>query len=149
MTQLKTMQKKLLKKMKTGHKCPCCGNPMSNPNTFYSSLTTLLTMRFMRLLNDNKGESYFDGVLDCIDAVFGVSNSWIREALKGAGYLEKFDERFKARINEIGIGSEWKDKCYKCGKFYADYELTIECVSPYRTEYVCDDCVADTGDGKE
>ena len=149
MTQLKMMQKKISKNMKTGCKCPFCGNNMGNPSAYYSSLTTILTMRFMRLLEVNKGETYFDGVLDCIDAVFGVANSWIREALQGTGYLEKFDERFKERINEVGIGSEWKDRCYKCGKFYEDYELTIDCVSPYRTKYICEECVSGTGDENE
>ena len=149
MTQLKTMQKKISKKMKTGPKCPFCGNNAGNPNTYYSSLTTILTMRFMRLLEANEGKTYFDGVLDCIDAVFGVANSWIREALKEAGYLEKFDERFKERINEVGIGSEWKEKCYKCGKFYEECELTIDCVSPYRTKYICEDCAAKSGEGNE
>ncbi|MFC2164027.1 helix-turn-helix domain-containing protein [Acidobacteriota bacterium] len=35
--------------------------------------------------------------------------------------------------------------CYACGKEREDYEITIEIISPYRTEFICEDCYSRRG----
>jgi len=39
-------------------------------------------------------------------------------------------------------------RCWRCGEFKDDLEITIESVSPYRTEYVCEDCYRNSGGRK-
>jgi hypothetical protein len=140
MAEIKTMRKKL-KTNKSGYQCSFCGGKVSNPNHYYSSLTTILSMRLTGLLKANKSNTYTDGILDCINAVFGVSNEQARMALKAAGYLQSFEDRFRDKINEIGKDKEGKEKCYICGNYFLDHELTIDIISPYRTEFICEGCV--------
>jgi len=80
-----------------GFQCPLCGNWTTNPYKYYSSLTIILTMRFIELLNSSNGnaEGYFEGVLDSFYKVFGPRNPVVRHELEKAGYLEKFDQRFR------------------------------------------------------
>jgi len=140
MAEIKTMRKKL-KKQKTGYQCSFCGGKVSNPNHYYSSLTTILSMRLTGLLKANKGNTYTDGVLDCIDSVFGVSNTQVREYLDAAGCLKMFENRFRDKISEVGAERKGKEKCYICGEYYPEHELTIDIISPYRTEFICEGCV--------
>lgn len=60
-------------------------------------------MRFIDLLNSSNGnpEGYFGGVLDSIYKVFGPKNLMIRDELRKAGYLEKFDQRFGINKEEF------------------------------------------------
>jgi len=79
---------------KSGFQCSFCGSYTNNAEEYYSSLTTIIINRFVDLLNSHNGKTYFDGVLDCIFKVFGTRNSKIRNALRAAGYLEKFEHRY-------------------------------------------------------
>jgi hypothetical protein len=60
-----------------GFQCLFCGSKVSNPEAFYSQLTNILINRFINLLNSENGESHYQGVLDCIYAVFGDDNPLI------------------------------------------------------------------------
>jgi hypothetical protein len=80
-------------KEKGGFCCPFCGNYTNNAEEYYSSLETILTIRFLDLLKSSNGQGYFEGVMDCIYAVFGLENSTVRQELRSAGYLEQFDQR--------------------------------------------------------
>jgi len=125
----------------SGFQCSFCGGFSTKPKQYYSSLTTILSMRFTGLLEANTGETYADGVLDCINAVFGVANIQVRTELDDAGLLQAFEERFRDKINEMGIGSKGKEQCHKCGQYFEDHELTIDIISPYKTEFICEGCV--------
>lgn len=85
----------------SGFQYPFCGNYTSNPYKYYSSLTTILTIRFIDLLNSSDGEGYFEGVLDSIYKVFGPWNPVVRHELQKAGYLEVFDQRFGINKEEF------------------------------------------------
>ena len=80
-------------KEKGGFCCPFCGNYTNNAEEYYSSLATILTVRFIELLKSNLGQSYFEGIMDCIYGVFGPENSTVRQELRSAGYLEQYDKR--------------------------------------------------------
>jgi hypothetical protein len=85
----------------SGFQCSFCGNWTSNINEYYSSLTKILSMRFLALLNSGNGRGHFEGVLDCIHAVFGPSNPVIREELRKSGYIDKFDQRFGIEAKDM------------------------------------------------
>lgn len=127
---------------KGGFQCPFCGNWKQNAEEYYSSLTILIINRFIDLLNSNNGEGYFSAVMDCIYKVFGTKNQTVRRALEKEGYLEEFEQRHNVEEQDLSSQSYGKLKCYKCGKYKDDGEITIDIVSPYRTENICEDCLS-------
>ena len=88
---------------KGGFQCAFCGNYTNGADGYYSSMAKILAMRFIKLLKSNKGQNYFDGVMDCIYGVFGGKNPVIREALRSAGYLETFEQQFQIIFNMKGF----------------------------------------------
>ncbi|MQY60235.1 hypothetical protein GH153_00110 [bacterium] len=88
---------------KGGFQCWLCGNYTNNADRYYSGQARILSMRFIKLLKSNKGQNYFDGVMDCIYEVFGGKNPVMREALRSAGYLETFEQQFQIIFNMKGF----------------------------------------------
>jgi hypothetical protein len=80
---------------KEKYQCPFCGRPVSKINECYSSLTAILSSRFVNRLKSNNDGTYAEGVLDCICDVFGTENPTIRKKLALEGYLGKYDKRIE------------------------------------------------------
>lgn len=80
--------------------CPFCGNWTSGIEKYHSSLTTILKMRFLDLLNSKSRQCCAESMMDCIHAVFGRENPTIRKALALEGYLEKYDQRYSIKEDE-------------------------------------------------
>lgn len=85
---------------KEGIRCFICGNLISNYKQYFSSLRTILLIRFMKLLELSKDQNYLndvkeysDLILDGIHAVFGLNNKEVRDELEKRGFLERFEER--------------------------------------------------------
>jgi hypothetical protein len=78
-----------------GMQCPFCGGLVDRISEFYSSLVVVLSSRFIGLLKSRNGQTYADGVLDCISAVFGPTNPVIKNALLKAGFISLFENRHK------------------------------------------------------
>lgn len=78
-----------------GMQCPFCGGLVDRISEFYSSLVVVLSSRFIGLLKSGNEQTYADGVLDCISAVFGPINPVIKNALLKAGFLSLFEDRHK------------------------------------------------------
>jgi hypothetical protein len=127
-------------------RCPFCGGTTNKVKEYYSSLTIILSSRLINRLKSNHEGSYSEGVMDCICDVFGPENPVVRKKLVLEGYLEKFEKRFEERVADVGYQGDGKARCYKCGKVYEDYELTIDIISPYRTRDICENCIADRND---
>lgn len=106
MLQPKKRRRSRPAKKPSGFQCSFCGCYTSKSDEYYSSLTTILINRFIELLNSNNGQTYFDGVMDSIHAVFGTKNPVIRSHLELVGYLEKYEQRF-------GIQLTWEDQNIK------------------------------------
>ena len=81
---------------KGGFQCAFCGNYTNGADEYYSALAKIVSMRFIKLLKSSNKQSYFDGVMDSIYAVFGGKNPVMREALRSAGYLETFEQQFRS-----------------------------------------------------
>ena len=79
-----------------GMQCPFCGGLVDRISEFYSSLVVVLSSRFIGLLKSGNEKTYADGVLDCINAVFGPANPVIKNALLKAGFASLFENRHKA-----------------------------------------------------
>ena len=79
-----------------GMQCPFCGGLVDRISEFYSSLVVVLSSRFIGLLKSGNEKTYADGVLDCINAVFGPANPVINNALLKAGFASLFENRHKA-----------------------------------------------------
>ena len=79
-----------------GFRCSFCGSWTMSPEAYYQNLTVILSGRFVALLEENKDSFGFEPVMNCIKAVFGTRNKRMRAELEKAGYLEKFDDLFKA-----------------------------------------------------
>jgi hypothetical protein len=124
-------------KKHSGFQCPFCGNWTSNVDEYYSSLTTILSMRFINLLQSANDECCFNQVLDCIYAVFGFENSVIRNNLEIAGYLPKFEERFGKAVKD----AEYKLRCHVCGELRDEWDVTIDTFTP-NAEYICEHCLS-------
>jgi len=88
-------------KNRTGFYCPFCGSFQQNADEYYSSLTNILSNRFINLLKVNGDIDYRDGVFDSIHAVFGMENLTMRKLLALDGELEAYDEKFR---DETGMG---------------------------------------------
>ncbi|MFC2164053.1 hypothetical protein ACFLT2_03540 [Acidobacteriota bacterium] len=129
----------------SGFQCVFCGNYAANPNEYYSRLSSIILSRFIELLKSSKEKNHAEIALDFIHAVFGADNQAVRIELEGAGYLEQFEKRFRQRGS--GYQGNGKYKCYKCGDVYEDLEITIDIISPYRTEFICEDCVSNKNNG--
>jgi len=132
MTQPKKQLRNRAAKTPSGFQCPFCGSYTRKADEYYSSLTTILINRFINLLNSNNEKNYFNGVMDCIFNVFGITNSAIKKALKVAGYLEEYERRFG------DDQSEGKTKCYVCGEFEDDWDMIID--DSLVAKRICEDC---------
>jgi hypothetical protein len=140
-------RKRKASKEPSGFQCSFCGGFTTNPQEYYSRLTTILAMRLMELLKSSKDPTYLEAVLDSIHAVFGVENRVIRKELSKAGFLDVLDKRHEPKGE--GYLGDHKYRCYKCREVRFDHEITIDTISPYVTKYICFDCLAETGDGNE
>lgn len=122
--------------------CDFCKNKLKkNWEPKKSSLTTILIMRFMDLLKSNKGQSFFDAVMDCTYSIFKGNNQSIREALELAGYLEAFEQRHGRERQDL----EYKLKCDYCDEWKWDHLITIDNSTVAR--FICEDCLANSKPG--
>jgi hypothetical protein len=80
--------------------CPFCGRPVSKINECYSSLTVILSSRFINRLKSNNKGSYSEGVMDCICDAFGPENPVMRKKLAREGYLAKYDKRVESMAKD-------------------------------------------------
>jgi len=134
--QPKKKRTRQVAKKHTGFQCSFCGNYTSGINEYYSSLTAILLTRFINLLQSNNGQSYFEGVIDCIHAVFGNHNPMMRRALKLEGYLDAFKQRHGKMDKDI----EYKLKCAQCKEWKWDHLITIDDSKVARL--ICEDCLS-------
>ncbi len=134
--QSKKKRIRLVAKKHTGFQCSFCGNYTTDINEYYSSLTEVLLTRFIKLLKSNSGQSYFEGVMDCIHAVFGNHNPVMRKALKFGGYLDPFKQRH-GKINE---DSEHKLQCDNCNQWKWEHLITID--DSKVAKFICEDCLS-------
>ena len=75
--------------------CDYCGIEINrNQRPFFSSFTRVLIMRFSELLRSKNGAGYFNGILDCIHAVFGTENPVMIKALENEDLLDPFLKKF-------------------------------------------------------
>ena len=81
-------------------RCLTCGQYVRNIGEYFDTLPKILSGRFINLLNSNNGQTYFDGVMDSIHAVFGTKNPVIRTHLELVGYLEKYEEKYNQKQGE-------------------------------------------------
>jgi len=129
---------------KGSFQCPLCGNWINDADKSYSSLVRILSMRFINLLRPKDEQSYHNGVMDCIHAVFGGRNLMVRQTLKEVGYLEKFEKRYKEEEQESGSQGYGEIRCYKCGKLKKDWETTVDTTTKF-CKPICEDCLAKKG----
>ncbi len=132
--QLKKRRCRLVAKKHTGFQCSFCGNYTTDINEHYSSLTDILLTRFIKLLKSNGGQSYFEGVIDCIHAVFGRDNPSMRRVLKLEGYLDAFEQRHGKMEEDI----EYKLKCGHCNEWKWEQQITID--DSKVANLICEDC---------
>ena len=79
----------------TNANCDYCGIEINrNQRPFLSSFTRVLIMRFSELLRSKNGADYFNGILDCIHAVFGTKNTIMIKTLDSEDLLGPFLKRF-------------------------------------------------------
>ncbi len=134
--QPKKKRTRLAAKKHTGFQCSFCGNYTTGINEYYSSLTVVLLTRFMKLLKSNSGQSYFEGVIDCIHAVFGRDNPSMRTKLKLEGYLDAFEQRHGKMEEDMG----YKLKCGHCNEWKWEELITIDDSKVARL--ICEDCLS-------
>ena len=134
--QPKKKRARLLAKKHTGFQCSFCGNYTTGINEYYSSLTKVLLTRFIKLLESNNGQSYFEGVMDCIHAVFGRDNPSMRTTLKLDGYLDVFEQRHGKMEEDMG----YKLKCGHCNEWKWEQQITIDDSKVARL--ICEDCLS-------
>ncbi len=134
--QPKKKRARLVAKKHTGFRCSFCGNYTTGINEYFSSLTDILLTRFIKLLKSSNGKSYFDGVIDCIDAVFGRDNPSVRTTLKLEGYLDAFEQRHGKIEEDMGN----KLKCGHCNEWKREQQITIDDSKVARL--ICEDCLS-------
>ncbi len=134
--QPKKKRIRLAAKKHTGFRCSFCGNYTTDINEYYSSLTEVLLTRFIKLLKSNNGQSYFEGVIDCIHAVFGRDNPSMRRALKLEGYLDAFEQRHGKMEEDM----RYKLKCGHCNEWKWEQHITIDDSKIARL--ICEDCLS-------
>jgi len=86
-----------------GFPCPFCGNYTTDANGYYASLPRILIIRFVDLLKASDTEDYFNGVLDCVHAIFPFGNPAVKDTLRREGFLERYDKRHKTTNMEGDI----------------------------------------------
>jgi hypothetical protein len=128
---------KILKTTKGTFQCPFCGSWKSGIDEYCSSLTTIISMRFVDLLPPTEKECCFNQILDCIYAVFGVNNPIVKQKLQMAGYLRKFDERFCKDVQD----AKYKLRCHVCGKLKDVWDVTVDTSKKPNCGYICEDCL--------
>ncbi len=134
--QPKKKRTRLVAKKHTGFQCSFCGNYTTGINEYYSSLTDILLTKFIKLLKSNSGQSYFEGVMDCIHAVFGRDNPSMRTTLKLEGYLDAFEQRHGKMEEDMG----YKLKCGHCNDWKWEQQITIDDSKVARL--ICEDCLS-------
>lgn len=135
--QPKKKRTRLMTKERTGFQCWFCGKHTTGINEYYSSLTVVLLTRFINLLKSNNGQDYFEGVMDCIHAVFGRDNPTMRKALMLTGYLETFGQRYGKMDENI----EYRLKCDYCKEWKQEHLITID--DSLIARLICEDCLSD------
>jgi hypothetical protein len=78
---------------KPSSRCPFCGGAVKDVNDYYDTLPLIIVSRFAKLLSAPNGSNYSDAVLDCLLAIFGRYNKYLRAALLKEGLLDRFDAR--------------------------------------------------------
>jgi transcription elongation factor Elf1 len=141
--QQKKKRTRLVAKKHTGFQCSFCGNYTTDINEYYSSLTNILLTRFINLLKSDNGESYFEGVIDCIHAVFGNHNPVMRKALKLEGQIDAFEQRH----GKMDEASEHRLRCDYCNQWKWEHLITIDNSKVARL--ICEDCLLNTKHGDE
>jgi len=144
-SQLKTRAKAESKDTKGSgaFPCPYCGST-TPVDGYHSTLKTIQTNRLIKRLKEaNNDACRVMTIIDCMVDICGPQNEILRPELALLGYLETFEGKFMEKYGAADLG---KERCYKCGNYYDDHELTIDCISPYRTEYICDNCVSTKGE---
>lgn len=71
-------------KTPSGFQCRFCGSYIRNAGEYYLTLNKTLAARFIGLLkshNGQKGQGYFDAVIDCIKTIFGNNNDMVEDVL--------------------------------------------------------------------
>jgi len=134
--QPKKKRTRLVAKKHTGFQCSFCGNYTTDINEYYSSLTEVLLTRFIKLLKSNSGQSYFEGVIDCIHAVFGRDNPSMRTTLKLDGYLDALEQRHGNMEEDMG----YKLKCGHCNEWKWEQQITID--DSKLARLICEDCLS-------
>jgi len=134
--QPKKKRTRLAAKKHTGFQCSFCGNYTTDINEHYSSLSKVMLTRFIKLINRNNGQSYFEGVMDCIHAVFGRDNPSMRTTLKLEGYLDAFEQRHGKMEEDMG----YKLKCGQCNDWKWEQQITIDDSKVARL--ICEDCLS-------
>lgn len=127
--------------------CPFCGNLTSGSDKHYSTMTKTIAMRFINLLKSKDEQSDFNTVMDCIHEVFGRGNPVMREALRLAEYLEKFEKRYEEEEQDSGSQVFGKQRCYKCGKLKDDWDITVDTDTKF-CKPICEDCLSNSKNRK-
>ena len=118
--------------------CAFCGNYTSDVERYHSNLAKIIAMRFINFLKSNKGQDYYDAVMDCIHAVFGGNNPIMKEELVSAGYLDAFEQRHgKGRQDQ-----EYKLRCDNCDQWKWDRLITID--DSTVAKFICEDCISES-----
>ncbi len=68
--------------------------------------------------------------------------------MRSAGYLEIFEERYDVEAQDLNQQGGGRLKCHSCGKLHEDWKITIETISPFRTEDICEDCLINSKNRK-
>lgn len=123
--------------------CPFCGSWTSGLEEFHSSLTIILSMRFVSILKATKEECCFNQVLDCIYSVFGFDNPTIRRELAFLGYLRKFEARFCKVVKD----AKYKLICHVCGELKDEWDVTVDTSAKPNCKYICEDCLSKEAGG--
>ncbi len=121
----------------SGFQCSFCGGWTTGVDEYYSALKKILVVRLIELLENSKERGHFDGVMDCIHAIFKDPDPAVRLVLEKAGYLEAFNQRFDGAVQD----SSYKLRCHVCGKLKDEWDVTVDTTKP-NCEYICEDCLS-------
>ena len=76
------------------YRCPYCDSQVHQP-IYSNSLSIIITMRFIDLLNKNGNKDYANAVFDCFAKVFRVGNPEVEEALRKEGLFKAYLKRLE------------------------------------------------------
>jgi hypothetical protein len=85
---------------KSNLRCFVCGNYVENYMEYHETFNKIVSARFINLLKSSNGQSYLDGVMGSIHAVWGPRNPVVTRALLNAGYLKEYKQRYGENSQE-------------------------------------------------